>query len=211
MASNRVRNYATVVYPESAPDNWQSILADMCIPCFISPLHDQDVDPGGEPKKPHHHVMIMFDGVKTREQAQEVFDQIGGVGNETVQSIRGYARYLCHLDNPEKAQYSPDDVLAYGGADYITTIGLVTDKYKAIGEMMDFCVNNGVFGYATLLMWCRANNPGWFRVLCDNGSFVMKEFLKSLKWESQQLESLGMQVDLPEPADQEEKEGDEDE
>ena len=211
MASNRVRNYATVVYPESAPDNWQCILADMCIPCFISPLHDQDVDPGGEPKKPHHHVMIMFDGVKTREQAQEVFDQIGGVGNETVQSIRGYARYLCHLDNPEKAQYSPDDVLAYGGADYITTIGLVTDKYKAIGEMMDFCVNNGVFGYATLLMWCRANNPGWFRVLCDNGSFVMKEFLKSLKWESQQLESLGMQVDLPEPADQEEKEGDEDE
>lgn len=196
----RIRNYGTIVYPESAPENWQSILAEMCIPCFISPLHDKDIDPMGEPKKPHHHVMIMFDGVKTREQAQEVFDAIGGVGNESVQSIRGYSRYFCHLDNPEKAQYSPDDVLCYGGADYITTIGLVTDKYKAIGEMMDFCVNNGVYGYATLLMWCRANNPGWFRVLCDNGSFVMKEFLKSLKWESQQLESLGMDVDLPEPA-----------
>lgn len=212
MASNRVRNFATVVYPESAPENWQSFMADMCIPCFISPLHDQDIDPGGEPKKPHHHVMIMFEGVKTREQAQEVFDQIGGVGNETVQSIRGYARYLCHLDNPEKAQYSPDDVIAYGGADYITTIGLVIDKYKAIGEIMDFCVNNGVYGYATLLMWCRVNNPGWFRVLCDSGTFVIKEFLKSLKWESQQLESLGMQVDLPEPPEPvEKKEGDEDE
>lgn len=209
----RIRNYGTIVYPESAPENWQSILAEMCIPCFISPLHDKDIDPMGEPKKPHHHVMIMFDGVKTREQAQEVFDAIGGVGNEPVQSIRGYSRYFCHLDNPEKAQYSPDDVLCYGGADYITTIGLVTDKYKAIGEMMDFCVNNGVYGYATLLMWCRANNPGWFRVLCDNGSFVMKEFLKSLKWESQQLESLGMDVDLPEPvSDQEpdpEQEGEE--
>ncbi len=188
----RTRNFGTVVYPESAPENWQSILAEMCIPCFISPLHDQDVDPGGEPKKPHYHVMLMYDNVKTKDQAQEVFDQIGGVGNETVQSIRGYARYLCHLDNPEKAQYSPDDVLAYGGADYITTIGLVIDKYKAIGEIMDFCVNHDVYGYATLLMWCRVNNPGWFRVLCDNGSFVIKEFLKSLKWESQQLDSLGM-------------------
>lgn len=215
MASNRVRNYATVVYPESAPDNWQLIMAEMCIPCFISPLHDKDVDPGGESKKPHYHVMLMFEGVKTRDQAQEVFDQIGGVGNEIVQSIRGYARYLCHLDNPEKAQYSPDDVLAYGGADYITTIGLVIDKYKAIGEIMDFCVNNGVYGYATLLMWCRVNNPGWFRVLCDNGSFVIKEFLKSLKWESQQLESLGMDdLQLPPPApgpDPGDKGGDEDE
>ncbi len=213
MASNRVRNYATVVYPESAPDNWQLIMAEMCIPCFISPLHDKDVDPGGEPKKPHHHVMLMFEGVKTRDQAQEVFDQIGGVGNEIVQSIRGYARYLCHLDNPEKAQYSPDDVLAYGGADYISTIGLVIDKYKAIGEMMDFCVNNGVYGYATLLMWCRVNNPGWFRVLCDNGSFVIKEFLKSLKWESQQLKSLGMDdLQLPSSVSgSEDKGGDEDE
>lgn len=188
----RTRNFGTVVYPESAPENWQSILAEMCIPCFVSPLHDKDENPGGEPKKPHYHVMLMYEGVKTADQAQEVFDQIGGVGCEIVQSIRGYARYLCHLDNPEKAQYNPDDVLAYGGADYISTIGLVIDKYKAIGEMMEFCVTNDVYGYATLLMWCKVNNPGWFRVLCDNGTVVMKEFLKSLKWESQQLESLGM-------------------
>lgn len=178
----RTRNYATVVYSESAPENWQSILAEMCIPCFISPLHDQDIDPGGEPKKPHHHVMLMYDNVKTREQAQEVFDQIGGVGNETVQSIRGYARYLCHLDNPEKAQYSPDDVLAYGGADYITTIGLVIDKYKAIGEIIDFCEENCIYNYADLIVWCRSNNFGWFRVLCDNGTYVVKEYLKSRSW-----------------------------
>lgn len=47
----------------------------------------------------------MFDGVKTIEQAKDLFEQIGGVGCEKVNSIRGYARYLCHLDNPEKAQY----------------------------------------------------------------------------------------------------------
>ena len=127
----RTRNYGTIVYPESAPQDWQTILAEMCIPCFISPLHDSDINPDGETKKPHYHVMIMFEGVKTVEQATEIFNQIGGVGHEIVQSARGYARYLCHLDNPEKHQYSPDDVKAYGGADYVSVIGLAIDKYKA--------------------------------------------------------------------------------
>lgn len=36
---NRTRNFATVVYPESAPDNWKGILEEQCIPAFISPLN----------------------------------------------------------------------------------------------------------------------------------------------------------------------------
>ncbi len=184
----RTRNFATVVYPESAPDNWQVVLSELCIPCFVSPLHDSDINPDGDTKKPHYHVMLMFDGVKTKEQAHEVFEQIGGVGDEIVQSARGYARYLCHLDNPEKHQYSPDDVIAYGGADYITTIGLVTDKYKAIGEIIDFCEDNDIYCYADLLIWCRSNRSDWFRVLCDNGTFVVKEYLKSRSWRKKSVE-----------------------
>ena len=178
----RARNYATVVYPESAPTDWQNILSDYCISAFISPLHDKDLNLTGEPKKPHYHVLIMFEGKKSVQQVKEIFESINGVGCETVQSIRGYARYLCHLDNPEKAQYSPDDVIMYGGADYLSTIGLVTDKYKAIGEMIDFCCANQVYSYSDLLEWCRINRFDWFRVLCDNGTFVIKEYLKSKSW-----------------------------
>lgn len=180
--AGRTRNYATVVYPESAPDDWQVILSEQCIPCFVSPLHDCDMNPTGERKKAHYHVLLMFENVKTAEQAQSVFEKISGVGCEVVQSLRGYARYLCHLDNPEKHQYSPDDVLMYGGADYITTIGLVTDKYKAIGDIIDFCCTNEVYSYSKLLEWCRVNRFDWFRVLCDNGTFVIKEYLKSKLW-----------------------------
>lgn len=178
----RTRNYATVVYPESAPEKWFEILSEQCIPCFISPLHDKDINPGGETKKPHYHIMLMYESVKTKEQATAVFDLIGGVGCEIVQSLRGYARYLCHLDNPEKYQYEPEDVKSFGGADYISIIGLVTDKYKAIGEMIDFCCDNDIYSYSTLLEWCRSNRFDWFRVLCDNGTFVIKEYLKSKSW-----------------------------
>ena len=184
--SRRTRNFATVVYPESSILNWREVLQEQFVPCFISPLHDQDVNPTGEAKKPHYHVLIMFDSVKTVEQARDIFLKIGGVGCEIVNSLRGYARYLCHLDNPEKFQYNIDDVVSCCGADYISVIGLVTDKYVAIADMIDFCVSNHVVSYAELLQYCRNNRSDWFRVLCDSGTIVMKEFLKSLYWTNQQ-------------------------
>lgn len=178
----RTRNYATVVYPESAPETWQDILSEQMVPAFVSPLHDKDINPTGEPKKPHYHVVLLFEGVKTPEQAKDIFDKINGVGCEKVQSIRGYARYLCHLDNPEKAQYDTVDVRSFCGADYIGAIGLVTDKYKAISEMMQFCKEYNIISYADLLEYCSMNRFDWFRVLCDNGTVVMKEYLKSRHW-----------------------------
>lgn len=178
----RTRNYATVVYPESAPPGWMERLAEFMVPAFISPLHDKDKNPQNEPKKEHYHVLLMFDSVKTKDQAKEVFEAIGGVGCERVQSLRGYARYLCHLDNPEKHQYDSGGVRALCGADYAGTISLVTDRYTAIKEMMRYCVENQILNYADLVEVAMETNDGWFRVLCDNGTIVMKEFLKSKAW-----------------------------
>lgn len=180
--TSRTRNYATVVYPESAPSNWQQILAEQFIPAFISPLHDQDENPGGEKKKPHYHVILMFDGVKTSDQAKEIFSLIGGVGCEAVKSIRGYARYLCHLDNPEKAQYDPENVRCLCGADYVSVCSLVIDKYKAIEEIMDYIDAAGITSYQHLMQYCRRERRDWFRVLCDNGTYVVMEYLKSARW-----------------------------
>ena len=184
----RTRNYVTVVYPESAPVNWQEILSEQFVPAFISPLHCDDVNPTGEIKKEHYHVMIMFDSTKTMEQAKEIFNKINGVGCEKVNSLRGYARYLCHLDNPEKAQYSPENVRCLCGADYTTAIGLVTDKYKAIKEMIYYCQENNIRSYSDLLEYASEERFDWFRVLCDNGTIVIKEYLKSREWAIKQIQ-----------------------
>lgn len=175
----RSRNFATLVYPESAPENWLELLQQTAIPCFVSPLHDSDVDPDGVLKKAHYHVMLKFEGKKSPEQVREIVEIFGGVGAETVQSARGYARYMCHLDNPEKAQYKTEDVKSFAGADYFGEIGTVLDKYKAIREMRDFCKQEKIEEYCDLLDYADENRDDWFRVLCDNGSYVMKEYLKS--------------------------------
>lgn len=181
--AGRTRNFATIVYPESAPADWKTILQETKVEAFISPLHDSDLNPDGTPKKPHYHVLIMFENVKTNEQASDFIEKIGGVGFEKLGSLRGYARYLCHLDNPEKHQYNPDAVQQLGGADYQGIISLVSDKYQAIREMIQYCTTNEILSYAELLNYAAENNETWFRCLCDNGTLVIKEFLKSLQWE----------------------------
>lgn len=184
----RTRNFATVVYPDSAPDNWLSALEDTHVTSCVSPLHDQDVNPDGEVKKAHYHVIIMFDSVKTSEQAKEIFDTIGGVGCEMVKSSRGYMRYLCHLDNPEKHQYNVSDVICLNGADYVDLCTLPSDKYAAIGEMMSYICNNSVTSYRDFLLYCRDNQEDWFRLLCDNCSYIILEFIKANNWALKQEE-----------------------
>lgn len=183
--AGRTRNFATIVYPESAPEDWLEKLAEAKIEALISPLHDQDKNPDGEPKKAHYHVILMFETVKTTEQVEEITEQIGGVGVEKINSLRGYARYLIHADNPEKAQYNKADIKQFGGVDYESICSLASDKYAAIREMISYCTDHRIISYADLLRYASEQNESWFRCLCDNGTVVMKEFLKSLAWEQQ--------------------------
>ena len=176
----KTRSYATVVYPESAPENWVEILRDLKFNAIISPLHDKDVNPdSGEIKNPHYPVLFLFDGPKTADQARELAELIGGVGIETLNSVRGYARYLCHMDNPEKYQYSPEDVVVIGSEDYYNLISLPTDKYRLIKEMITWCKENQNYMYCDLLDYAMDNRDDWYRCLSDNGTFVIKEYLKS--------------------------------
>lgn len=179
---SRARNFATVVYPESAPADWIDILSRQFIPALVSPLHDLDKNPTGEDKKAHYHVILMYDAPHTNDQARDIFSLIGGVGLERVNSIRGYARYLCHLDNPEKQQYDQGAVRCLCGADYAALIGLASDKYKALTEMSQFCDEYDVFSFYTLCKYASAFRTDWYRILCDNGAVYMREFLQSRKW-----------------------------
>lgn len=192
MGSQRTRNYYTVVYPESAPMDWLRRLDDEHIQAFVSPLHQFDVNPdrmvdgAPEPKKPHYHLMLMFEGVKTKDQVKEILDRVCGdgyAGIDVINSFRGYARYLCHLDNPEKYQYSVDEVLSFSGADYLSAIGLPIDKYSVVGDMMDFCSSEKVYSFGQLMRYAKLYRVDWFRSLCDNTAYVMTQYLKSIYWE----------------------------
>lgn len=181
MRASRTRDYATVVYPESAPENWVEILTEQKIQALISPLHDKDKNPDNTDKKAHYHVHIMFEGPKTKDQAREIFEKIGGVGCEVVNSRRGMARYLTHEDNPDKFKYSKEDVVQLGGVDYFEIINLPSDKYALVGDILDFVIENRFTNIIDLFRYARDNGLyDWYRVIVDN-TYIFDVYTKAVR------------------------------
>ena len=179
----RTRNWVCIVYPESAPENWKEILRDAKVPGAISPLHDADVNPDGTKKKPHWHVLLSFSGVKTQKQVREITDKLNAPAPQACLDIRGTCRYMCHMDNPEKAQYEPNDVVAFGGFDYITKITGTADTDEAIREMMRWCIEQQCDSFYQLANYAADKKPDWFRVITTSRTVFLSAWLKSMSWD----------------------------
>lgn len=183
VANQRTRNWAFVIYPDdSAPDNWLEILKSLKTKGFVSPLHT-DLNPDHTEKKPHRHVLLMFEGKKSFNQVNEICQSLKAPHPQYVQSKVGMARYLCHLDNPEKKQYLPEEVINLAGADYMETIATASDLDKTISEMEQWCDDNGIFSYAGLSRYARLHRPDWTRALRYRCTVHMKAYLQSCQWE----------------------------
>lgn len=175
MSGSRTRNYATVIYDISCIDK----INEMHLPCFISPCHDRDINPTGEHKKAHWHVLINYDSVKTEQQAKDDIKSFGGVGCEIVKSNRAYARYLCHLDNPEKAQYSINDVKVIGGLDYVELVNSSADVLALELEIADYLLENNIISFRSFIIWCKDNKRDWYQHIIHRSMYFVKEIIKS--------------------------------
>lgn len=110
LSNQKGRAWAFVMYPESMPSNYYELLEQTGLPFAISPLHDKDLDPTGQPKKPHYHVMCYYDNTTTKKNVKEnVCDLVNGTIPIKLESMRGMYRYHLHLDNPDKYQYGDRD------------------------------------------------------------------------------------------------------
>lgn len=183
MKDTRSRAWSFIVYPESAPEAWRDILDDLHLEWVESPLHQYDTDPTGEVKKAHWHILVQFTNVKSYEQVNEICKLVNAPAPQRCHNTRSLVRYFCHLDNPEKFQYNPDDIQAHGGAD---VQDLLAPSHAArqtyIAEMQEFIVDQGITEYQDLADYARVNRRNdWFVVLNDSGSLPIVLYLKSAR------------------------------
>lgn len=185
--SFKTRQYQAIIYPESAPEDFLERIERLQVGALLSPLHDSDVNGDGELKKPHYHFIISYDGPKTIEQAIEDFEYIGAVYDfqsrrkeSIVKSFRVSARYLCHIDNPDKYQYSYDGVRAFGGLVYSDIISSSSDKLLSLREMLAYCKEEKIIYFSDLLEYAAENRSDWFDALNRDCSYIMSQYLKSL-------------------------------
>ena len=89
------RYWAFIVYPESVLENWRDELEEQGLVFAVSPLHDKDINPTGEKKKEHYHVLIEFTGPKTYKSVKEgICDKIRA---ETL-GAAGFLNKPCKVD-----------------------------------------------------------------------------------------------------------------
>lgn len=179
------RNWMVIVYPESAPPNWRDILNEEHTPWIESPLHDKDMNEDGELKKAHYHVMIMYPGQKSFKQMTELLAPLNTPMPKVVANVNGQARYFAHMDDKDKYQYSPDDIIGHAGADVMALINTVSksERYELMREIMAFVNDNHIVEIKDLLDYAMEERfSDWFPILVDGSGYIIDSYIRSNRY-----------------------------
>lgn len=182
------RSWAFVMYPESMPENWEEIISSTGLPMAISPLHDKDIDPTGEPKKPHYHVICYYENPTTYNSVKSnVCDKLNATIPQKLESIRGMYRYHIHIDNPEKYQYDDRDRRLFNGFDVDSVNKLTrTETLKILLEVYTFCNDNDINEYSDLVSILKDSNMIQMLDVITFNTLPVRTFLDSRRYKQQE-------------------------
>lgn len=193
---SRTRNWTIILYPDSVPKNWRDIVDGFHIEWVESPLHENDLNADGEPKKPHWHILLMFGGVKSYEQVLELIEPLNCPIPERCHNAKAMVRYMAHLDNPDKAKYNIADIIAHGGVDIAELLRPnSSERYTLIGEMIGFIRDNNIIEFQDIMDYSASYRlDDWFPLLCDNSAFVINQYIKSQRHRQQLKDEVNRDV-----------------
>lgn len=172
--ANRSYNWCFIVYPESALPDWQETLKQTHLPIAISPLHDKDlVKETGELKKPHYHVLICFESLKTQKQVQDISNLCSGVLPVVCLSVKGSYEYWVHLNDRDKYQYSDSGRTNLNGFSIPSTKKEETEK--GLFELLDIISSMENPTFKDLVQTLRINQQySLLHILAKYSFFVSK-------------------------------------
>lgn len=144
------RNWGFVLYPESAPEDWKDILQLKGLAFAVSPLHDKDINPTGEEKKPHYHIILTYGSPTTYKNVKTITDELNQPIPIPLESVRGYYRYFTHKDNPEKYQYNESGIELFNAFD-VTDVMNNFEVFQCMKEIQTVILENDILEYCDLM------------------------------------------------------------
>ena len=176
------RLWACVGYPESLPTDWIEKLVETGLQIAISPLHDKDINPDETEKKPHYHIIFVYEGPVTYEHVKEICDSLNMTIPIKLESLRGMYRYHIHQDNPEKYQYQDKDRILLNGFDRQSVDALTeTDIDRLQNELIDFIDCNNITEYAKLILLLKENELFDMLKVAKKNTIFFVSFIRSLR------------------------------
>lgn len=180
MKNVKARYWACVGYPESLSTDWLEKLRETGLQAAISPLHDKDVNPTGEEKKEHYHIIFAYEGPTTYNNVKSLCETFNMTIPIKLESVRGMYRYHLHLDNPEKYQYDDRDRILLNGFDSNSVNELTkTEVNKIKKEILTFIVDNDILEYADLLTTLLESDMGQFVDVASSQTLLFNTFITS--------------------------------
>lgn len=172
---DRTLAWTCIVYPnDSLPDNWREILNNQMVAWAMSPVHDADINPDGELKKPHRHLLLSFKTKKSFRQIKPITDLLKGSNPQPCRDTRGLVRYFLHLDNPEKAQYKRAEIASGGGFDVENALSPTQSEESALlREILAFIDQKQITEFKDLTKYILDERPEWFSTLRKNTFFTL--------------------------------------
>ena len=174
------RNWAFVLYPESAPADWFERLQLTGLQCAVSPLHDCDLNPTGEPKKAHYHIILCYSGPTSYNVVKQLTDGLNQPIPQALEQVRGYYRYLTHKDNPEKAQYNEADILTINGfniSDYVElTKSEVIEVKKSLQQLI---IHLDLFEYSDFMDYLLENDLSLEYDVASSNTYFFEKYFSS--------------------------------
>ena len=151
------RNWAFVVYPSSLPNDWKELLRLKGVMTAISPLHDLDLNPTGEIKKAHYHIILSFGSPTTYNNVLSITKELNGTIPIPLESVTGMYRYLTHKDNPEKHQYNEEDIILFNGFDPVTLLS-ETESFQLLKQIIILIKDNHIYQFEDLEFYLLQND-----------------------------------------------------
>lgn len=169
-SGQKARYWSFVAYPESLPSDWKDTLTRTGLPIAISPLHDKDINPNGEAKKAHYHVILCFDGPTTYSVVFNLSKSLNQTKPEVVMSIKGMYDYLTHRNNPEKAQYDTKDIQHLNGFSILNYDNFSPSEKEAIYDAIEqIIIEKDISEYWDLILFLRGlGNVDYLRFARSN-------------------------------------------
>lgn len=174
------RNWAFVLYPESAPADWKETLRQSGLQCAVSPRHDKDLDPTGTPKKAHYHVIACYSGPTSFNVVKGLTDALNAPIPQALEQVRGYYRYLTHKDNPEKFQYSDSDITTINGFSIMDFVDLTKSEVLTIKKELQTLIRTAdILEYSDLMDLLQDSDMVQQYDVASSNTFFFEKYITS--------------------------------
>lgn len=188
-SKNRSKAYSFIVYEENMDiDKIRKYINELHYCAAISPLHSPEPDDNETERKPHYHVVIIFPNPRVFDSVRDEFCAVANIAiPQRVGDIRSITRYLTHMDNPEKQQFTDIPEL-YGNYRYSKYIYRLPDACEDADHMIEimYLLDNARSRFVSfsMLLMAASSSPELVTFILRNAyavNVVVNDFNRSHK------------------------------